>query len=275
VNPWRAYRESGGTGAARRAARALLRRPGRWLLNRSHLARPDDWLYPTSEVRLHRNLELRDRHRGRPAFVIAEGGLPVPTPARLGEHVTIATDAAWRQLPRGWRCSYAIVQASEANPAPGLPDPATVYLFAANAAAGDPTASERFAGSSYWLAVADEVQIEAATAIEMAHVLPRPPCEAQLGIMFAIYLGCSPIYLVGAKHRWLQRPFDPRGLLLRPSELARPVSVYHHLLLSTLRVWTAYECLREVAARCGSSIIDTTPSGFLDLFPQTSLEAAL
>jgi hypothetical protein len=106
---------------------------------------------------------------------------------------------------------------------------------------------------------------------------------AQLALMVAIQMGCSPIYLLGLDHDWLAHRGEDRhfytgkGGLERHPEIKKTLAEwpYAELIESQLRLWQGYEMLNDVAQRRGSVIFNATDGGFLDVFPRVSFTESI
>lgn len=94
----------------------------------------------------------------------------------------------------------------------------------------------------------------------------------QLAIMAALYMKCSPIYLIGLDHDWLSHRGDDTHFYDGPtvngytSNLALGQYSYKHLMQCQLILWNGYEKLRAYADGQGIEIINATDGGFLDVF---------
>ena len=102
----------------------------------------------------------------------------------------------------------------------------------------------------------------------------------QLGIMWAIYMGCSPIYLLGLDHDWLaKRGMDNHfytGKTIENSlEAHGDLSKipYHKILKAVLSLWSGYNKLSIYTSKRGIKIINLTNGGFLDVFERMSYES--
>jgi hypothetical protein len=96
---------------------------------------------------------------------------------------------------------------------------------------------------------------------------------SQLAIMWALYMGCSPIYLIGLDHDWLShRGMDAhfyRGTAIdNYSKAEGDLSkiYYKDDLKAVLELWKGYETILKIAANKNISIINATEGGFLDVF---------
>lgn len=109
--------------------------------------------------------------------------------------------------------------------------------------------------------------------IDLTESIPGVQSTSQLAIMWALYMGCSPIYLIGLDHDWLSyraklphfynNPTIGNGL---KAEGVLNKHYYKDKLQSILWLWKGYETLLKIAASKNISIINATEGGFLDVF---------
>ncbi len=91
----------------------------------------------------------------------------------------------------------------------------------------------------------------------------------QMAIMVAMYMGCSPIFLMGLDHDWLANT----GINTHFSgESPLAYHCYHCLLNCQLRLWLGYEQLLRVANMRRIRILNATDGGFLDVFERVKYE---
>ncbi len=113
---------------------------------------------------------------------------------------------------------------------------------------------------------------------DLTHRLPGVRTTAHLCLMVAIFVGCSPIYLIGLDHDWLahrspQRHFYPSSAedIGGPEDLA--MYPYRQMVEGTLKTWKTYQALHEAADQRGIEIFNATAGGFLDVFPRVDYES--
>ena len=240
---------------------------------------------------LRRNGDLRDRHRGRRCFVIANGpSLAGQDLSPLAGEVTMVMNGFVR------------------HPLLAALDP-TYYLFADGAFFDGAAPSRRFLAEvvervprstfvapyaaaraieeNGWLdpartryvAFAGNLRSATVRRIDLTRAVPSVMNTAQLGLMLALHLGCSPIYLLGADHDWLShRGADVHfyaGQTIEAHAVAHgQLSRYPYLdqMRDATDAWRGYEALWAYADRCGVGIVNCTAGGFLDVFPRQRYE---
>lgn len=118
--------------------------------------------------------------------------------------------------------------------------------------------------------------------IDLTSLIPSVQSTSQLAIEVAIYMGCTPIYLLGMDHDWLShrgldKHFYPGETINGHSGVINDLSTtsYKSELESCLRLWNIYEDLREMAKLKGIQIFNASESGFLDVFERKKYETVV
>jgi len=236
------------------------------------------------------NRRLKDIHQGRRCFVIGNGpSLTTEDIEPLSGEITFAMNgflnhpAIDRWQPtyyslvdptffdgsessnRFLDCFFSIVQASH------LIVPCISHNRVADR--GDRVTFVSFAGS---LANAR------LRRIDLTRPLPGIMNSAQLAILVALYMGCSPIYLLGMDHDWLaHRGHDPHFYPNTTLENHPNASgdcgkfPYRRILEDVQTVWRGYETLLTYGDSHARRIINCTKGGFLDVFERANLDAVL
>ncbi|MBI5682430.1 MAG: hypothetical protein HZC45_04605 [Deltaproteobacteria bacterium] len=88
-----------------------------------------------------------------------------------------------------------------------------------------------------------------------------------MAIIVALYLGCSPIYLIGADHDWLSSNTHMKHFYTNMDGNDFKGS-YKYALEYTLELWQIHEALRDAALARGVTIYNATDGGFLDVYPR-------
>lgn len=114
---------------------------------------------------------------------------------------------------------------------------------------------------------------------DFCKAIPGVLNSAQLPIMAAMYMGCSPIYLIGLDHDWMTHRNMDRHFYSETTVSGHPVATgrtdvisYQSDLAGNLDVWNGYINLKKVADQHNIQIINATKGGFLDVFPRVSYE---
>jgi len=243
---------------------------------------------------LSRNVRFRDLHRGRRCFVIGNGpSLSTQDLRPLEKEITFVANAFWKHpLVERIRPTYYCL-------ADGL-------YFDGSAVSRDflTGASRRLVDATIFVPMSGLTDVEAGVLpkertfffspvgtlrdqpscdIDFTQSIPGVASVAQTGIQLALFMGCSPIYLLGLDHDWLSHVGPDRhfyeGLAGMESHGGVPKTLadigYAVQMESQLGLWRGYENLRRVGAELGCRIENATRGGFLDVFPRATYEAVV
>lgn len=122
--------------------------------------------------------------------------------------------------------------------------------------------------------------------ISLADGIPPVQNVIQTCIMVGICLGYERIVLLGCDHDWLATPgfnnhFYQIDRNLGPEYIQpgirdlRIKSLYEQLMESMLELWRSYRWLRTLAELRGTTIVNATAGGFLDVFERVDYEEEL
>jgi len=112
-------------------------------------------------------------------------------------------------------------------------------------------------------------------SIDLTRTIPGCQSTAHMALMLAVYLGCSPIYLLGLDHDVLAQPTVATHFYASSAEDDYSFSVlsYKQIMEVMLIVWTIHEWIKDVASKQGVVIYNATAGGFLDVFPRVEFES--
>ncbi|MBA7587664.1 hypothetical protein ES708_29695 [subsurface metagenome] len=107
--------------------------------------------------------------------------------------------------------------------------------------------------------------------IDLTKSIPGVQNTSQLAMMWALYMGCSPIYLIGLDHDWLSNVSYPLSKhfykVVDGVDYSKEKRVLRRdRLKATLDLWKGYETILRIIANKNISIINATEGGFLDVF---------
>jgi acetyltransferase-like isoleucine patch superfamily enzyme/2-polyprenyl-3-methyl-5-hydroxy-6-metoxy-1,4-benzoquinol methylase len=134
--------------------------------------------------------------------------------------------------------------------------------------------------NTYYLDFHDTLWNSPLQHIDLTKQIPGVITVTHLAIMVAIYMGCSPIYLLGCDHDQLSHRGPDRhfyeglaGLEEHPETKSTLGGFSYKLLLQNqLKVWYGYENLLQYAQLCKIQILNATNGGFLDVFERIRYE---
>jgi hypothetical protein len=240
-------------------------------------------LTPAQRVVLQRNAVFANKHKGQPAFVIVNGpSLAKQDILQLKDQITFCVSGFWKhEAVATWQPTYY-----------SMLDP---YFFS-NIDATQTfyrNLNERIQTSTFFLPL-----FRGYDAIHKHNFLPSERCHfvASVGagesvcdftkivqsfagvsafaLSQAIYMGCSPIYLLGFDHDYLANRgvnshFYAGGTL--PGHPLNDVAQearwgYDDEMRANLRLWTNYRRLKAEAERRGIQVFNATVGGYLDVF---------
>jgi hypothetical protein len=118
--------------------------------------------------------------------------------------------------------------------------------------------------------------------LDLTRPIPNISACAELAMLFALYAGCSPIYLMGLDHDWLAHRgsfthFYPQKTLANHAVARGEMGEYPYgvMIESMLKLWRGYQAIREYARTTGQRIVNATQGGFLDVFDREKFEDVL
>ncbi len=110
-------------------------------------------------------------------------------------------------------------------------------------------------------------------SIDLARTIAGCQSTAHMALMLAVYLGCSPIYLLGLDHDWLAQPVVATHFYVDDSDFS--MFSYKQMIEIMLRVWTIHEWIKDVARKQGVVIYNATDGGFLDVFERADYKSII
>jgi hypothetical protein len=284
-----AIRQDGLNGLSRKAALYLSRRAGgrasEWTRQLDYTVNAQS-IYRQARPLIARNEIFRGRHSGRPGFVLGNGpSINEQDLSPLAGQVTFVSNAfSMHPVMEEWQPSYYF-----------LTDP--VYFDGSEARRDDFRAiNSRELSSTFFVPHKARKYIErerllplertyyVALAGNLAHDPPWKPdftlvqpdvrTVVQLAIMGAMFMGCSPIYLLGLDHDWLAHS-NTHYTFYTGDEAEKHDWKYGDLMEAVLIMWRGYESIRKVAEREGIRIVNATRGGFLDVFERADYESVI
>ena len=279
-----------------RSNAAVLRRSGSFLnrlAERAYYRGSEPKLSADQKRLLRENEKLRRRHAGQRCFVIGNGpSLNRQDLAPLRNEVTFVMNAFWKHpiLETGWQPTYfCFADAVCWDGTDAVRDffesvreraHAAEYLFPIE---GKPVV-ERDAllpmpATHFFAFQSHALGFSVADTVDLTRPVPFPLSTAQLAIMAALFMGCSPIYLLGLDHDWLAHRgqdthfFSGRSLENHPTATGQLNYSYESEIEAMRKLWKGYRKLSEFADAQGLKIYNATAGGFLDVFPRADYES--
>jgi 6-hydroxymethylpterin diphosphokinase MptE-like protein len=242
---------------------------------------------------LNRNEIFRDCHKGRRCFVVGNGpSLNQQNLSPLGDEITLVTNYFYRHplVQETWQPGYYFLsdpncfdgitvgleefsRITEAIPSAPffVPHYARDFLVATSALPEDRT---------YYMATCGGTEEKWQGRPDLTKTIPGAQSVVQLAIMVAMYMGCSPIYLLGLDHDWLSHggqhlDFYNEAKAENQPQGNLPGWTYRSMMEAMLTMWNVYEMLARIARHEGIQIINSTRGGFLDVFERQSYESII
>jgi len=238
---------------------------------------------------LKKNELFRNRHEGRRCFVIGNGpSLKEQDLAPLADEVTFVVNYFQLHpiISNTWQPTYYCLSdpayfdgrepvesirdiAAKVPAAPFfVPYYAYDFLQSTRALPADRT---------YYVGLAGGKEEEWTEKPDFTRIMPGFRTVVQLAIMAAMYMGCSPIYLMGLDHDWLSHGGTPINFYTKEEAKSQPQGNignwdYKSLMVAMTTIWNVYEMHKRIAANCGIEIINVTHGGFLDVFERARYE---
>ena len=239
---------------------------------------------------LPRNEIFRDRHRGQRCFVIGNGpSLKEQDLSRLRGEITFAVNAFYLHpvIKESWLPTYyflsdpqyfdgsvALAEFAELTAAIGstpifVPHYAKDFLTTTGALPADQT---------YYLASCGGEEESWRARPDLTKTIPGAQTVVQLAILAAMYMGCSPIYLLGLDHDWLSHGGQHLNFYSEETAAEQPEGnlpgwTYRKMMEAMLTMWDIYEMLARIADAEGIEIVNATHGGFLDVYKRQSFES--
>ena len=247
-------------------------------------------LTPSQKTILNGNSSYSDKHKGMAAFVIVNG----PSLARqdiswLGEYITFCVSGFWKhEAVTLWQPTYYSLldknffNNSEATSAfyTGLKsriNHSTFFL---------PLYRGYDAVDNYKLLPLDRCQFVASIGsrnrgVDLTNIVGSFAGVSSFALSQAIYMGCSPIYLLGFDHdylanRGIDRHFYTGGTIPGHKMTNVPLAdrvPYDDEMRANLRLWGDYRNLKREAEKKGVQILNATDGGYLDVFDRVDFDS--
>jgi hypothetical protein len=121
--------------------------------------------------------------------------------------------------------------------------------------------------------------LETEESFDLTRKVPDVLNVAHLALLGAIFMGCSPIYLMGMDYDWLSHVgtkdfyFFPGLTLTNHPNAAGKLHAYDAEMDSLVKVWLGYRKLKSFAERKDIKIYNATHGGYLDVFERVPYES--
>lgn len=238
---------------------------------------------------LARNVVFKDRHKNQRCFIIGNGpSLKHQDIGPLADEITFATNSFYLHPAVGtsWQPTYycvsdpiyfdgklpisALQKIAESITRPPffVPHYARSCLETTNALPAERT---------YYVGLSEAVSDDNVRKYDLTQPMIGVRTVVQLAVLAAIYMGCSPIYLLGLDHDWLAHGGTALNFYSKEDPKDQPAGnlpgwQYHSMMEAVLTMWKVYELQLLMAEHAGVKIVNCTRGGFLDVFERGNYE---
>lgn len=238
---------------------------------------------------LSRNAQFKDKHKGQRAFIIVNGpSLKDQNVELLKNDLTFVVSGFYRhEVVKKWQPTYySIIDKNFFN---GSEQSATFFQRLNEHIHGSTFFIPLFRGwesNRKYKLLPDEKTYYGATAglpneqIDFTRVVQSFQGVSAYALAQAVYMGCSPIYLLGFDHDYLanrgvDRHFYNGGTI--PGAAGNAVTLadripYDTEMEANLKLWRNYRSLDRIAKKKGIKIYNATIGGYLDVFERANFE---
>jgi hypothetical protein len=279
-----------------RSNAAVLRRSGALLSRLAERAyfRAEPKLSAAQKNVLRENEKLRNRHAGQRCFVIGNGpSLATQDLRPLASEITFVMNAFWKHpILDEWQPTYFCFAdpvwhdgseaVTEFFDSVRERTPNAEYIFPLD---GKPIVEKQSLlplESTYFFAYQEQpIGLSVADTFDLTGPVPYPFSASQLAIMAAMFMGCTPIYLMGLDHDWLAHRgqdthfFSGRSLENHDTATGELNTPYDADMQALWKLWQGYRRLGSLAQSHGIQIFNATNGGFLDVFERVRYESLL
>jgi hypothetical protein len=239
---------------------------------------------------LQRNAVFEDKHKGRSAFVIVNGpSLATQDIKGLKDQITFVASGFWKHdAVLNWQPTYYSL--SDANFFKDSPHTHSFYqslkarihsstFFVPLYRGFDAIQKHGFLPTdrTYYMATVGTN----GSSNDLTGVVQGFGSVSAFALSQAIYMGCSPIYLLGFDHDYLanrgvDRHFYKGGTIAGHEHTNTPLEdriPYDDEMRANLGLWANYRSLKAIAESKGLQIFNCTRGGYLDVFPRVDYES--
>ncbi|MEX2230706.1 MAG: hypothetical protein WD824_00990 [Cyclobacteriaceae bacterium] len=261
-----------------------------WLSNLARRVNGLTLLTPEERKILSRNTIFKDKHKGQRAFVIVNGpSLKDQDITCLANEITFVVSGFYKHdVIKKWQPKYYCIldktffngTESTINFFKQLQESIKESIFFIPLFRGFVANKKNDLlppGNTYYIATAGPPN----SKIAMNGVVQSFAGVGAFALAQAIYMGCSPIYLLGFDHDYLanrgvDRHFYSGGTISGEASVSVPLAdriPYDEEMRMNLWLWRNYRSLDKIARKKGLEIFNATHRGYLDVFKRVDFES--
>jgi hypothetical protein len=289
---WKSYKESGLAGLLAAGTEKVLRSSGTLLVHAAdRLPSPGTSLLPKNRGILRRNGVFENKHKGQRCFVMGNGpSLKTQDLSPLASEITLAMSAFWKHpIVAKWQPTYYCFAdplffdgsepMGEFFQSLRTRIHSSIFFVPLSTAKVIQEQGLLPSEQTYYVAFHGTLSDSRIKNIDLVKFVPGVQSTSQLGIMVAMYMGCSPIYLLGLDHDWLAHRGADRHFYEGKTIEDHP-QAHGDLSLVSYKVdaqaivdlWSGYEALLRLSQQERIDILNATNGGFLDVFERVNYE---
>lgn len=236
---------------------------------------------------LNKNLELRNRHRGKRAFVIANGpSLATQDITGLGDEITFVSNGFWKHPVNSiWNPKYySLIDPTYFKNTENIKEfhkclnevvKESTFLFPYVHAYSSDYAHSNYLESNVYYTLDQGSTFD---KFDITKQIQGFQSVSAYMIAMAVYMGCNPIYLLGfdhdyLAHRGIDHHFYHGSAINGHRNSSVPLSqqsTYMSEMESMLKLWRNYYSINNYAKNKNVTILNATNGGYLDVFPRVN-----
>jgi hypothetical protein len=289
----RIYKQNGLPGVISSGTRYGFQQIAKFFLNSAEWVSTNFPISHDDKKILDRNRIFKNKHKSCRCFVIGNGpSLKKQDLSHLSNEITIVVNAFWKNNTiEGWQPTYYCLAdqnffndsriAKEFYQNIKLGTHSTIFLIPLFAKKIIEDHNLLPLDKTFFVSYRGRLNSNLQREIELTKTIPSVVNVVQLGIMWALYMGCSSIYLLGLDHDWLSS-YDGKVNHFYKGETIKYYSNkqknlgqigYKKNIERALALWQGYETLLKISSQKGVNIINATDGGFLDVFKRLKYES--
>jgi hypothetical protein len=263
-----------------------LNKLGRAFIASSDRLAPAPKLSAADKILLARNAVFKNKHSGERGFVVGTGpSIETQDLRPLSNEITFAVSGFWKHsIIELWQPTYYCL--SDPLLFDGSPNmreffnsltqhvPHSTFFVPLSARQVIEEQKLLPLGQTYYVCFSGEISQKPLQDLDLQQPVPGVMIVSQFCILVAMYMGISPIYLLGLDHDWLSHRGETKHFYRGHAGLERHPEVrpvlgdwsYRFLMECQLTGWKGYENLQDFAVQRNIQIFNATNGGFLDVY---------
>jgi len=242
---------------------------------------------------LKENRRFKNIHKNKRCFIIGNGpSLKKHNLSLLKNEITFVVNAFWKHpIIKEWQPTYYCIADPVFFDGSGIMRNffENLFLGVNNSKFFIPQYSRKLIKNNKlpfpkektnYIAFRDDLCRKTLTSIDITNYIPGVINVTELAMMIAIYMGCTPIYLIGFDHDWLSHRSKDRHFYKEEtvSNHKKATGTFKNIsyivtIKDVLKLWQGYENLSKYSNKKGINILNASKGGFLDVFERVKYES--